>query len=909
MNIDILLSKLRGFIKLLWGANNPPTPTHSTITSLRNQPENSPAKPMETPLEPVNNPTKPNKNRTLFFVNIILRSLIYTGFLFIVGGVFAVIGLVYYYSKDIPDLSKLNLETEQNTRIYDDSGDAVAELSLKNRQVVPITKIPVLLQRAFISAEDKRFYEHKGVDMMGILRAMRDNISKFEEGKRLHGASTITQQLVRNLILETNERTLSRKAREITLTLRLEVTKSKPEILELYLNTIFLGNRSYGVAAAAKSYFNKNLEDLSIAQIAYLAALPKAPNNYNPITQNKRATERRNWVLDRMAEDGYITEEEKDKAQKTALDAIARQNDISINDYFVNKVRDEVKAKFPDISINSDGLTIKTSMNSQYQQWAIDALQKGLRDYDRRHGYRGGFAKMQVNDNNWRNELENIPAPPGKLAHWEKAVVMSINPDKIIIGVENGKLGYIHFADILWARKLDIKTRTIGPTPKKPDDILAKGDVILVSRRDKFDVVFDLEQEPEIDGAIMVMDVRTGRVLAQVGGWSFDKSKFNRATQAERQPGSTAKPFTFIAALENNFSPLQKISDDSLLFKNIHSDWVEVDLTPEVAKMTDEDIKDNGYYRPGNFDGKFGGLLPMRVGLEKSKNMMTLRLGKMVGIPKVAEVMERFKFKEKVPPYLSIVLGGVETTLERMVTAYSAFANGGYLVTPSYIDRVQNRYGATIYHSESIQCPDCNQEEFDPTAPIPTLQEVFGEQVLQPQIAYLITDMLNGATIRGTSSSLGKMGFNMAGKTGTTNDNKDAWFIGYNNDVVVGVFMGMDIPTPLGKNLQTGAQETGGTVALPIFEEFIKKYMAGKLPAKQLRIPAGIEFMNMNLDSWTEAKTISRGVIRQPIAPDFSTYQLPNERPIAVEPTRVEEQPLPKSDAIVPQTQNESGVY
>ncbi len=884
--------------------NSPNQPISDKISN-----QDQPILPNEIADLTTNNSTKiKNRNWGKILGNLI-GSMVATALFLGVVGLFSGILIIWYYSRDIPNIKDIrSYASGQITRIYDGNGDVMAELSNQNRFDVPFELIPIKVRQAFISAEDQRFYEHSGLDYMGMARAIITNILNITQGKRPQGASTITQQLAKNMVLDSSEVSLQRKIKEAVISLRLEQTLSKDEILKLYLNYIYLGNRAYGVAAAAKSYFNKSLDELNIAEIAYLAALPKAPNNYHPVKKYDLALARRNWVISRMVQEQYITQEEADIAIRQPLNAIARTNDLLNNDYFVNKVRDEIKDKLPDVTLSNDGLTIRTSLNTQYQEWAINALHKGLRDYDRRHGFRGAFGHVDKITKEWQITLDNISSPLGKLQEWEKALVLGASPEKITIGLENGKLGIIEYEDLKWARKFDKNTRNAGAIPKNAEEVLKVGDAILVSRKDKNTLNYNLEQEPEIDGAIMAIDANNGRILAMVGGWSFERSKFNRATQAKRQPGSTAKPFTYLTALENSISPMELISDDRLIFQSSGNSWRETEYLPEYAKYTDDELKDKGLYRPGNFDNKYGDELPMRVGIEKSKNLMTLRLANRVGVNKVANTMERFGLNDNIPNYLSISLGGIETTLERLVRAYAPFANGGYLIQTNYIDRIQDRFGHTIYRNEQRECPACTQESYDPDVPIPAINE--SKQIIaDPALAYIITDMLNSATIRGTSASLSELGHQLAGKTGTTNDNRDAWFVGFNNDIVVGVFTGMDNPTPLGKNIITGQQETGGSVALPIFKDFMRQYLSDK-PKKPLRVPAGIEFVNMNLDTWTPTTAKGRGIVAQPIATDYfkisvdKTELAPAPKQILQTQPEIKETPLP-----IPKSQENNGLY
>lgn len=753
-------------------------------------------------------------------------------FLVAVSGVLLAGGyMMWRLNQDLPDYSRLaNYEPPVMTRVHAGDGRLIAEYARERRLYVPINAIPKRVIEAFLAAEDKNFYSHGGVDATGIMRAVVENVFNVMRDRRLVGASTITQQVAKNFLL-TSDVTLDRKMKEALLALRLEKAYTKDQILELYLNEIYLGAGSYGVAAAAFNYFDKPLDQLSIAEAAYLATLPKAPNNYHPFRYRDRAIARRNWVIGRMEEDGFISAGEAAQAREEAFVATLRAAGIQLADadYFVEEVRRELYAKYGEQKLYEGGLSVRTTIDTRLQTTARDSLRKGLMDYDRRHGWRGPVAKLQAGEN-WHEALTKQPFAED-LAPWTLAVVLELTPAEVRIGLrpeklENGqfspepKTGRIPFAEISWARQPLSDGRYLGPALKKPSDALAAGDVVYVepvyAKGSKKPDHYALRQVPAVNGAVIAMDPHTGRVLAMQGGFSFNQSEFNRAVQALRQPGSSFKPFVYAAALDHGFTPASLVLDAPFV----------IDQGPGL-----------GLWKPENYEHNFFGPSTLRFGIEHSRNVMTVRLAQSVGMPTVVDYARRFGIMDNMQPVLSMSLGAGETTLMRLASAYAVFDNGGRKVTPTLIDRVQDRWGRTIYKHDDRPCPDCNAEWAGQQPPeLPDTRE----QIESPQTAYQMTSMLEGVVQRGTASVVKSVGVPLAGKTGTSNDERDAWFIGYSPNLVVGVFVGYDDPKPLGR------AETGGRTAAPVFRDIMQQEI-GNQPAIPFRIPPGINLVKIDM--------------------------------------------------------------
>ena len=729
-------------------------------------------------------------------------------------GVFAAAS---YFGRDLPDTAQLaEYAPPITTRLHAADGRLMAEYATQNRLFVPFGAIPPLVAQAFVSAEDQRFYDHPGIDMQGIARAAISAIQNYASGRRVEGASTITQQVARNFFL-TPDRSISRKIREVLLALRIESAFSKQQILELYLNQIYLGRGAYGVAAAALAYFNKPLKDLTVSEAAFLAGLPKAPSSYDPKTRLDAAVARRNYVIGRLLEDGAITKEQADVALAEPLVAKDRkQIEFVSANYFAEEVRREIQRLYGNDALYQGGLSVRTSLDPHLQDLADQALRSGLRDYDMRHGWRGPLKKIETFDD-WAGQLAAIQRPAGA-GDWQMAVVLDVDAKGAAIGFSDKSRGVIPFAGMKWARPWR-PNQTVGAEPRKPSDVLAKGDVVLVEPagampEDKsVPQEFALRQIPDVQGALVALDPNTGRVVAITGGYDYAMSEFDRGTQAVRQPGSSFKPFVYLTALEAGYTPATIIDDDPITIDVGTTDW-----TPE------------------NDDHRSLGPMPLRIGVEQSRNLMTVRLIQAVGLDKVKDTAERFGVYKDMPLLYSMALGAGATTPLQMATGYAQIANGGKKIVPTFIDRIQDRTGRTIYRHDDRPCDACQQPWTGQATPvIPDTRE----QIADPVSAYQITSILQGVVQRGTGAALNKLGLTLAGKTGTTNDAKDAWFVGFSPDLVVAIYVGFDDPKTL------GAREWGSTAALPIFGDFMSAALKGK-DVPPFRIPPGVNLVKID---------------------------------------------------------------
>jgi penicillin-binding protein 1A len=758
-------------------------------------------------------------------VKLLVRFL---GFLFAAGTIFFVVGiaatagLLWHFSKDLPDYSQLqDYEPPVMTRVHAADGSLLAEYARERRLYLPIQAVPKLVINAFIAAEDKNFYQHPGVDIYGIGRAGMLYVQNYGSGRRPQGASTITQQVAKNFLL-TNEVSFQRKIKEALLALRIERTYSKQKILELYLNEIYLGFGAYGVAAASLLYFDKSVHELTIAEAAYLAALPKGPNNYNPFRRHDDAVARRNYVLDRMAEDGYITTAQVDKSKKDPLTVTVRPTGAHIfaAEYFAEEVRRYLYEKYGEKKLYDGGLSVRTTLNPKVQVMARKAMINGLVNFDEGQGYRGPIANIQTGGD-WGVKLAEVKSLYD-VDPWRMAVVLQVDDQSARIGlqpprdpagavVKDREVAIVTLDGVKWAKPASGASKPI----QKVTQVLSVGDVIYVSPTDQQDQ-YRLRQIPEISGAMVVMDPHTGRVLAMVGGFSFDQSQFNRATQALRQPGSSFKPIVYAAALDNGYTPSTIVMDAP----------IEIDMGAG-----------GGVWKPENYGGKFFGPSTLRFGLEQSRNVMTVRLAQDLGMPLIAEYAKRFGVYDELPPYLSYALGAGETTVLRMVTAYSMFDNGGRRVIPTLIDRIQDRYGHTIYKHDQRECMGCDAAKWDNQVE-PTLVDR-REQVIDAMTAYQITSLMEGVVQRGTATVVREVGKPIAGKTGTTNDEKDVWFIGFSPDIVCGVYMGFDKPRHIGR------LATGGHLAAPIVKDFLKVALVDKPPIP-FNVPPGIKLIRVD---------------------------------------------------------------
>ncbi len=750
-----------------------------------------------------------------------LLALFSIGSVFLVIGVVVIIMAIYHYGQDLPEYSKLkDYKPPIMTRLYAGDGSLIAEYASEKRIFVPIHAIPKHVIYAFLSAEDKNYFSHKGIDFVGVLRATVNNVKNIQSGRRLEGASTITQQVAKNFLL-TGVVSIERKVKEAILAFRIEKAFSKQHILELYLNEIFLGNRSYGVAAAALNYFDKSLDELTLDEAALLASLPKAPSRFDPFRNPERAIERRDWVLGRLAEDDRITSSQAELAQKQpiTLKRPDRSKFVSAR-YFAEDVRRELIAEYGDDIIYLGGLSVRTSLDPELQNHAISALRKGLEAYDHRHGYRGKIDKVD-DMSNWHAALKEMTRPENMPSDWHMAVVLSARSSHLEIGLKDGLKGRVALKDLAWARKSLKRGLYLGPEINGAHKVATKGDVVLVMRKETKDDTastdYALKQIPNVEGALVAMDPHTGRILAMQGGYKAGVSGFNRVTQAKRQPGSAMKPFVYLAALDQGFTPSNLVLD-----------------APFVIEQ--------GYglpkWRPANYSNEFYGPTPIRVGLEKSKNLMTVRLAYHLGMDVIADYAKRFGFDTNMQKTLAMSLGAGETTLLDLVSSYAILVNGGKRVQPNLIDRIQDRNGKTVYKKQNQACIDCTDlVEFEGQDPNPIEDKRL--QVSDPRTSYQIVSMLEGVVQRGTATRLKKLNRPLAGKTGTTNNSKDAWFIGFSPDLVVGVFVGFDEPRTLGK------RETGSSTAAPIFGDFMEKALKGK-PIIPFRMPDGLQLVRVN---------------------------------------------------------------
>ena len=792
---------------------------------------------------PIKPPPLPRRKRHKSF------TLRFLGFLFAAGGILFLAGsaaaayVLWYVSRDLPDYDALaNYQPPVMTRIHANDGSLIAEYATERRIYVPINAISKKVINAFLAAEDKNFFKHGGLDLQGIMGAVLKNIESYRNNsRRLVGASTITQQVAKNFLL-TNDQTFTRKLKEAILAIRIERAFTKEQILELYLNEIYLGLGAYGVAAAALNYYGKSLEELELSEAAYLAALPKAPKNYHPFRRTKRAIERRNWVLGQMEKNGFLSGEEAKAAKDLPLNVNPRPfgTHIFAAEFFAEEVRRDLQRMYGTKKLYGGGLSVRTTLNPKLQRMARKALIDGLVSYDQRHGWRGAVQTMDMSGD-WGETLGKIEVL-SDIRPWQLAVVLEATEQTATIGLrpgvsKTGKLvdkretGTIPIEDIKWARPY-VSTLKRGKKPKSVTDVLSPGDVVYViprvikpNKKNKkaaraepqiAEGEWSLMQIPDVEGAIVVMDPHTGRVHALVGGFSFAESQFDRAIQAKRQPGSAFKPIVYATALDNGYTPASVVLDAP----------IAIDQGPGKE-----------LWKPKNYGGKFSGPSTLRLGLEKSRNLMTVRLAQDMGMPLISEYARRFGVYDNLMPVLSMALGAGETTLIRMTAGFGMLANGGKKIRPTLIDRIQDRFGRTIWRHDLRECPQCKADNWEGQDE-PALVDN-REQIVDPHTAYQITSMLEGVVQRGTGRKVKAVKKPLAGKTGTTNDEKDAWFIGFSPDLAVGVFIGYDSPKPLGR------KETGGRVASPVFRDFMKMALADQ-PAIPFRIPPGIQLIRID---------------------------------------------------------------
>ena len=725
-----------------------------------------------------------------------------------------ILSILWSFSNNLPDYKFLkSYKPSVSSKVFSGNGDLVADFSQEKRIFVPYNSIPQNVINSFLSAEDKNFFSHPGVDAKGVLRAIINNISNIISSKRLEGASTITQQVAKNFLL-TNEVSINRKIKEAILAFRIERALTKERILELYLNQIYLGSGAYGVAAASLEYFDKSIKELNYAESALLAALPKAPSRYNPYRDKDLAKFRRDLVVQNLYDNNFIDKNEYEQIIKEEI-KLKKSEKIYLEDaqYYIEDVRKDIIEKLSYDKVYKEGLNINTPINLNLQRIATESLRDGLIDYDKRRGWRGALKNIKYSEN-WFDKFKEYQLE--KTLGWEVAIVKKISKFSATIETENKENGSIKFDDISW-------------TKKEFKDLFEIGDVIYVKNIN--DNIFSLKQLPRVNGGIVVMDPYSGRVLALSGGFSFKKSEFNRATQALRQPGSAFKPFIYALALENDYTPTSLILDAPLVLEQ------------------GEDLK---MWKPENYGKKFYGPSTLRVGLEKSRNLMTVRIAQNLGIEKVVNFSKNLGIYDNPEKLLSISLGSAETTLMKLTTAYSSFVNGGKLVTPVIIDRIQDSEGKTIFSDEMRKCTNCEQISFSSNS-YPKIKDNY-KQVFSPQTAYQMTSILEGVVQRGTGKQLKDLNLNLAGKTGTTNENTDTWFIGFTSNLVVGVYVGEDDPKPLGKF------ETGARTALPIFKEFVSEAIK-KSEARPFKAAEGTIMMVVDSDTGQKAKFSSKNTI------------------------------------------------
>ena len=689
---------------------------------------------------------------------------------------FTIIAVLWAFSNNLPDYKFLkNYKPAVSSKVYSGDGELVNDFSSEKRIFVPFNSISEKVINSFLSAEDKNFFSHPGVDAKGVLRAVVNNISNYVASRRLEGASTITQQVAKNFLL-TNEVSLNRKIKEAILAFRIERALSKERILELYLNQIYLGEGTYGVASASLEYFDKPISELNYDETALLAALPKAPSRYNPYKNIQLAKFRRDLVLKNLFENKYIDEINYKKFLKNDINLKKRKKTFTEDtSYYVEDIRKDVVEKFGFDKVYKQGLNISTPINLDLQKIAIKSLREGLISYDKRKGWRGPVSHSKQLDN-WKNKLDEFRLE--KSINWELAIIKKVDKFSVEIETEKKLNGIIKYENISWIKK-------------EFNEILKIGDIVYVENLKNN--IFSLRQLPKVNGGIVVMDPFTGRILALSGGFSFKKSEFNRATQALRQPGSAFKPFIYALALENGYTPSTLILDAPLVLEQ------------------GSDLK---MWKPENYGKKFYGPSTLRMGLEKSRNLMTVRIAQDLGLKKIVNFSKKLGIYENPSELLSISLGSAETTLLKLTSAYSSFINGGKLVKPIMIDRIQDSEGNTIFNNEKRKCSNCDQISFL-SENYPEIKDEF-LQIFSPETAYQMTSILEGTIQNGTGKKLKDLNLDLGGKTGTTNSNTDTWFIGFTSKLAIGVYVGSDNPKSLGR------YETGAKTALPIFKNFVK---------------------------------------------------------------------------------------
>ena len=751
------------------------------------------------------------------FLNFSIKFII----IFFVIVLFFVFSTLWYFSIGLPDYKKLsNYQPPISSRVYSENNKLIAEYALEKRLFIPFESIPDKVVNAFLSAEDKNFFSHPGIDAKGILRAIFKNIKNISQNKRLEGASTITQQVAKNFLL-TNEVSLKRKVKEAILAFRIERAYTKQRILELYLNQIYLGQGTYGIAAASLEYFDKSIKELNYPEAALLAALPKAPSKYDPYKYSDVAKFRRNLVLENLEENNFISKKELINFKNSKLTLKRRVIEI-VNE--ANSYTEEVRKTVKDIygfeKLYSQGLSISTPLRIDYQMQALKSLRRGIEDYDRRRGWRGPITNKLINKN-WKKIISQYKLDP--TLNWELVEIISLEKTEIkfrtIDDKKEKKTETLTYEKFKWSI----------PKKKLIQDIHKVGDIIFVKKEDN---IWNLKQYPKVNGGIVVLNPFTGDVLALVGGFNFKKSEFNRVTQAKRQPGSAFKPIVYAAALEKEFSPNSIILD---------------------APFVESQGVGLKNWKPENYGKKFYGPSTFRKGIEYSRNLMTVRIAKILGLEEILDLSKKLNIYNEIPELLSVSLGAAETTLMNLTSAYAPFINGGKKINPKLISRIQDRRGKTIFNEKNVRCVGCDKFISNDETELPKIEN-YNERVISEETAYQMTSILQGAVKRGTAKKLKSLNVPLAGKTGTTNDNYDAWFIGFSSNLIIGVYIGYDNPKSLGKF------ETGSKAALPIFKDFIEKALY-KEDFNEFKIPKSIYLTSLNYDTGAKAAAGEKNTI------------------------------------------------
>ena len=758
-------------------------------------------------------------------------------------GFFFVFTAIWYFSTDLPDFKFLkNYKPPVSTKVYNSSGEIIADFSRQRRSFIKYEQIPKNIINAFLSAEDKNFFQHPGIDAKGITRAVFKNINNIITGSRLEGASTITQQVAKTFLL-TSDVSLARKIKEAILAFRIEKSLTKQRILELYLNEIYLGERAYGIASASMIYFDKSVNEIDIAEAALLASLPKAPSKYNPYKKNNLAIKRKDWVLNRMYDNKFIDKTTLIKEKKRKI--LLKKKKITLFEnslFFSEEVRKKLFERYGEDNLYKGGMYVKTSLNNKIQLISINSLIKHLESYDKRHGWRGPYLE-NINLKKFENL---ILKEKGNYRNKQLALVTNVEDNSINIFTDNKINTNIAFNNFKWARRY-ISADARGPSIKNAHEIVKKGDVIFVSINKNNE--YKLDQIPNVNGGVIVMNPWNGRVYSLVGGYSFDLNQFNRVTQAMRQPGSAFKPFVYAVALENGFRPNDLILD-----------------APFVLDQNKGEFK----WKPSNYGKKFYGLNTFRSGIEKSKNLTTVRIAQNVGLKKINLISKKLNIYSDPVQILSYSLGSGETNLINLSSAYASFVNGGRIVNPTLIDHIQDQNGKTIYKNKKIFCDGC-EKDFLKNSP-PKIKYEFG-QVFSDATAFQMVNILKGVVERGTAKKIRNLNLEVGGKTGTTNDNFDAWFIGFTPNVLIGVYVGFDEPATLGK------LETGSKAALPIFRDIVSKL---KTSANRpfFKVPQSIKLEKIDIVTGDITKNNNRNVIVEGFKINNMTKKSNNYNPL-----------------------------